>query len=62
VPPEIRQLIVRQLGLALADAWRKKHPINDERPETLAASAGRDVRGSGGREQHDSITHRRWAI
>lgn len=66
VDNEVRALIVRQLGAALAAAWRRQHdqvattshlphrPTNDERPEPFAAVAGRDARGLGGREQHES--------
>lgn len=51
IPADVRSLIVSQLGRALADAWRRQQQITDpnaERPEPLAAAAGRDVRDEGG--------------
>jgi hypothetical protein len=52
---ETRALIVRQLGAALANAWRRQREVskNDERPDRLNHAAGRDVRGKGGREHHE---------
>src|SRR5687768_12593224 len=46
IPADIRALIVRQLGAALADAWRRQQSVNDERqdPSMVAVS---DVRSDG---------------
>ena len=55
IPPDVRQVIVRQLGAALAEAWRRQSEIpstNDERPDCGSDSAGRNARGDGGHEQH----------
>ncbi|MEO5569036.1 MAG: hypothetical protein ABIR92_11120 [Gemmatimonadaceae bacterium] len=42
--PELRAVIVKNLSAALADAWRRQQPFqNDERPEPLAAAAGRNI-------------------
>jgi hypothetical protein len=59
VTPEIRQLIVRQLGAALAAAWRQRqHDASNEKAQKprVTASGRGDVRGDGGRELHDSNT------
>jgi hypothetical protein len=61
IPADVRQLIVRHLGAALADAWRRTHEIEapkKESPELLAAASGRgDVR-SGGDREHFELYHR----
>ena len=45
ISAEIRQLIVKQLGAALADAWRRQHEHDDEREDV-----DREVVGAGGAE------------
>jgi hypothetical protein len=52
IDADTRALIVRQLGAALAEAYRRQYSNqNDERPERLDHAAGRDVRG--GDHEHD---------
>jgi hypothetical protein len=58
IAADVRALIVRQLGAALAAAWQRQQkltPENDERPARLTLATGRDVRGDKDRE-HDEST------
>lgn len=54
VSPDVRALIVRQLGSALAAAWLRH---KDERPEAAGNCPGRDVRGEKDREHEHDTTH-----
>ena len=58
VPADVRQVIVRQLGAALAETWGRQHSAKGERPEQVATAAGRDDHEGGVRDQHESITAR----
>jgi hypothetical protein len=53
IPAKIRQLLIHQLGAALAAAWRQQHTSNDERPdESMSSGRGRgNVAHGGGHEQ-----------
>jgi hypothetical protein len=45
--PEVRQLLVRQLGAALAEAWRRKHGADrDDGNQELEVSATDGARTS----------------
>jgi hypothetical protein len=46
IPADVRQVVVRHLGAALADAWRRQHhQANDD-------DQGKDVRPAGSVELH----------
>ena len=53
IPADIRQVIVRQFGAALAAAWRSEYDQENERPVRLELATGRDVHEGGVREQHE---------
>ena len=41
LPADVRQLIVRELGAALAAAWRKREAQKNERPDPRGETADR---------------------
>ena len=55
IDADVRAVIVRQLGGALAEAWRRQHK-NDERAGQLATAAARDVHEGVIREPDEPIT------
>jgi len=43
LPAAVRALLVRQLGAAIAQEYRRQHPVHAERPARLEHVAGRVV-------------------
>jgi hypothetical protein len=57
LPPHIRILVVRHLGEALAESWRREYQgLTHERPARVPVAAGRDVRSDEDRE-HDGTNY-----
>jgi hypothetical protein len=46
IPAEIRQVIVRQLGAALASAWRARHAGTNESPRALGTRRAESITGT----------------
>ena len=59
IPTDVRQVIVRQPGAALAEAWRNQHGQKSERPGQRAPESTRVSRRLSG---HSSSTIGGWTL